>query len=230
MDTAGILARLETLSRPGALEGMSRFAIKTDKAYGVWIPDLRALAKELGRDHDLAQELWRIDCRETRILAAMVGEPARVNDALMEAWVVCFRDWEVCDQCCMNLFEKTGLAWKKALEWSCRPEEFVKRAGFVLMARLAVSHKTAADERFEVFFPAMIREACDSRNFVKKAVNWSLRQIGKRNMNLNSRALETAREIQALGDKTANWIAADALRELTDEKVRQRMAARRTAK
>ena len=229
MDIEGILKRLEALARPGTLEHKARFAIKTENAYGVWIPDLRALAKELGRDHDLARELWRIDCRETRILAAMVGEPARVDEALMEEWVVCFRDWEVCDQCCMNLFEKTDLSWKKALEWSGRPEEFVKRAGFVLMARLAVSNKTAADERFEVFFPIIVREATDPRNFVKKAANWALRQIGKRNMVMNARAVETAREIQALGDRTAKWIAADALRELTDEKIRQRLMARQTA-
>ena len=230
MDLTEIQTRLERLSRPGALEGMARFAIQTEKAYGVMIPDLRALAKELGRDHDLALELWKVDCRETRILASMVGAPARVDEALMEEWVLCFRDWEVCDQCCMNLFEKSPLAWSMALEWSTRPEEFVKRAGFVLMARLAVSDKAAANERFEAFFPAMIREATDPRNFVKKAVNWALRQIGKRNMVLNARAVETAREIQSLGDRTANWIAADALRELTGDKVRQRLETRRTAK
>jgi 3-methyladenine DNA glycosylase AlkD len=141
----------------------------------------------------------------------------------MEKWVLDFDYWEICDQCCMNLFEKTGFAYEKAIEWSLRDEQFVKRAGFVLMARLAVSDKKADDSRFEQFFPMMLREADDERNFVKKAVNWALRQIGKRNLGLNEKAIETAMEIQKIDSKSARWIASDAIRELSGEAVQKRL-------
>ena len=223
MNTKEIMARLENLGDPEARAGMARFGIEAGKALGVSIPNLRKLAREIGRDHDLASELWQAGLRETMILATLVEEPGLVTEDRMEAWVACFYDWEVCDQCCGNLFEKTPYAYDKAAAWSGRSEEFVKRAGFVLMARLALSDKKAADSAFDPFFPLMIREASDERNMVKKAVNWALRQIGKRNIPLNARAIETARRIQTLDSRSARWIASDALRELTGDKVQARL-------
>mgnify|MGYP005845212927 CR=1 FL=1 len=217
-----ILTRLEALSNPQAAEGMVRYGITGAKVYGVSVPNLRTMAKEIRRDHDLALQLWAVSSRETRILASMVADPRSVTDELMEAWVQDFDSWEVCDQCCMNLFKKTAFAYPKAVAWSSRDEEFVKRAGFVLMACLAVSDKKAVDEQFAAFFPLMLREAHDGRNYVKKAVNWALRQIGKRNPRLNQQAIKMARQMQQMDSPSAPWIAADALRELTSDAVQKR--------
>mgnify|MGYP000215224980 CR=1 FL=1 len=164
---------------------------------------------------------------ETRILASMTEQPEKVTEKQMEEWVKDFDYWEICDQCCMNLFEKTPFAYDKAVEWGQRDEEFVKRTGFVLMARLAVSDKKADDDVFEQFFPLIVRESCDSRNYVKKAVNWALRQIGKRNLYLHSKALETANEILSIDCPAARWIARDAIRELTGEKVQQKLLSKK---
>jgi len=153
----------------------------------------------------------------------MIDDPKMVTEEQMESWVKGFDSWDVCDQCCMNLFDKTSLAYHKAVEWSAREEEFIKRASFAMMACLAWHDKKADDKQFESFFPIIIREAPDNRNFVKKAVNWALRQIGKRNLSLNRKALETAREIQAMDSKSAKWIASDAIRELTSEAVLKRL-------
>lgn len=179
MQSDDILKRLKSLSDPRAVEGMAKYGITPERTYGVSIPNLRKIAKETGKDHELAKKLWESNIRETRILACMTDDPEMVSEEQMENWVKDFDYWEICDQCCMNLFEKTKFAYQKSIEWSSRDEEFVKRAGFVLMARLAFSDKKADDERFEKFFPIIKREATDNRNFVKKAVNWALRQIGK---------------------------------------------------
>jgi 3-methyladenine DNA glycosylase AlkD len=218
-----VIEKLESLSDSKTIEGMARFAITPEKAYGVSIPNLRRIAKEIGKDHALALQLWEPDIRETRILACMIDEPHMVTEEQIEQWVMDFDYWEICDQCCMNLFEKTTFAYQKAVEWSSRDEEFVKRAGFVLMARLAVSDKKAEDKDFEMFLPMIVREASDNRNFVKKAVNWALRQIGKRNLNLNRKAIKTANDIQKIDSKSARWIASDAIRELTGEAVQRRL-------
>jgi 3-methyladenine DNA glycosylase AlkD len=202
---------------------MARFGIKADKAFGVSVPALRKLAKSIGKDHRLAQGLWDSGLHEARELATMIADPKLVTDGLMEEWVKDIDSWDVCDHCCGNLWDKTPLAYRKAREWSRRPEEFVKRASFSLMAALAVHDKTASDAAFRKFLPIIKRESIDERNFVKKAVNWALRQIGKRNRNLNLTAIQTAREIQTLGSKSARWIAADALRELTNDSVQRRM-------
>jgi len=223
MEYEEILRRLESLANPEAVAGMARFGIASSKAYGVSVPNLRKIAREAGSDHCLAQRLWKRDRRETRILAGMVDDPGLVSEEQMERWVKDFRDWEVCDQCCMNLFHKTAFAYEKCLEWSGREEEFVERAGFALMARLAVSDKVASDAQFEAFLPTVKREAADGRNYVKKAVNWALRQIGKRNINLNRSAIRTAKEIQAMDSPSAKWVASDALRELTSEAVQERL-------
>ena len=218
-----IIEKLKNVSNPDAVKGMARFGITPENTFGVSIPNLRKIAKETKKNHALAQQLWESGFRETMILASMVDEVEMVTDEQMEEWVLDFDYWEICDQCCMNLFEKTGFAYEKAIEWSLRDEQFVKRAGFVLMARLAVSDKKADDSRFEQFFPMMLREADDERNFVKKAVNWALRQIGKRNLALNEKAIETAKEMQGIDSKSARWIASDAIRELSGEAVQKRL-------
>ena len=218
-----VLEQLQSLADPQAVAGMARFGITPAQTYGASLPQLRSLARRIGRDHDLALHLWEADVRETRILATIVADPKLVTEDLMEQWAKDFDYWEICDQCCMNLFERIELAYAKALEWSARNEEFVKRAGFVLMARLAVSDKKAADSRFEAFFPPILREAGDERNYVKKAVNWALRQIGKRNLALCSQAIAVAEQMRSMDSPSARWIATDALRELTSEAVQARL-------
>ena len=221
-----ILKKLKSLSDPKAVEGMARFGINPENTFGVSIPNLRKMAKETGRDRALAQQLWASGIHETRILASMIDDSEMVTEEQMERWVKDFDSWDVCDQCCMNLFEKTKFAYQKAVEWSSNDKEFIKRTGFALMARLAVSDKKADDKQFEPFLPIIKRESTDNRNFVKKAVNWALRQIGKRNLNLNGKAVETAKEIQEIDSKSAKWIASDALRELTSQAVLERLQAK----
>lgn len=213
-----ILGDLKARANPDNVAGMARYGISVTGCLGVPMPVLRKMAREIGRDHDLAEGLWRSGIHEARILAGLVDDPALVTGEQMERWVPDVDSWDICDQLCSNLFGRTGLARQKAEAWSGRPEVFVKRAGFVLMAVLAVHDKKAADAFFAAFLPLIAREATDERNFVKKAVNWALRQIGKRNQALNLLAVEAAREIGRMDSKSAKWIAADALRELTDEK------------
>lgn len=226
MKVEDVVQTLEKMSNPEIVEGMKKFGITPKRAYGISIPDLRKLAKEIGKNHLLAQELWEIDTRETRILATMIDDPEEVTEEQMERWVRDFDYWEICDQCCANLFSKTRFAYRKAVEWSSRDEEFVKRAGFVLMARLALADKKAGDKVFEEFLSVVKREAIDGydeRHYVKKAVSWALRQIGKRNIYLNKKAIGIAKEIGRVDSRIARWIASDALRELTSEAVAKRL-------
>ena len=218
-----VLDRLRAKARPDQLEGMARYGMASDSRLGVSIPDLRKMAKEIGKDHELSLTLWKTGVQEARILAAMIGRPEKVTDRHMEEWVKDINSWDVCDQVCMNLFEKVPLARKKINEWSNRDEEFVKRTAFSLIACLAWHDKDAADEDFIQFLPVIKKAATDERNFVKKAVNWALRNIGKRNLNLNERAIETAEEIRQIDSKAARWIASDAIRELTSEAVQKRL-------
>lgn len=224
VSVGAILERLRSLGDPRNCEGMGRFGINVEKAYGVSMPALRKLAKELGRDHELASDLWDSQIHEARILACLIDDPKLVTEAQMDSWVKDFDSWDVCDQCCMNLFDKTPYAYKKVIEWSCRKEEFVRRAAFSLMATLAVHDKKAADDVFLSFFPAIAAAASDDRNFVKKAVNWALRQIGKRNPVLNKVAIRAAEEIFRVDAVSARWIAADALRELRSDAVRKKLS------
>lgn len=224
MQYQDIIRKIESLADPAAVKGMTRFGINPENTYGVSIPTLRKMAKETGKDHALAQQLWVSGSHEARLLAAFIDRPEMVTEAQMESWVSDFDSWDVCDQCCGNLFDRTEFAHRKAIEWSEREEEFVKRAGFVLMATLSVHDKKADDEAFIKFLPIIKREATDGRNFVKKAVNWALRQIGKRNPDLNRAAIATAEEIRQNDAKSARWIAADAIRELTGEAVQKRLA------
>jgi 3-methyladenine DNA glycosylase AlkD len=202
---------------------MARFGINPKNTLGVSIPVIRGMAKEVGRDHRLAQQLWASGIHEARILAAMIDDPHQVTATQMESWVKDFDSWDVCDQCCSNLFDKTTLAHQKAREWSSRKEEFVKRAGFVLMASLAVHDKKASNSQFRSYLPVVERESTDERNFVRKAVNWALRQIGKRNLSLNRLALNTAERIQKKNSRSAKWIASDAIKELTSASVQKKL-------
>ena len=218
-----VLKKLQAKARPDQLEGMARYGIVAERRLGVSVPDIRKIAKELRRDHKLALELWKKGIPEARILAAMIDEPENLTEKQMEDWVKDINSWDVCDQVCMNLFEKTPLAWKKILDWAEREEEFVKRTAFALIACLAWHNKEAEDEKFTELFPVIRRGAMDERNFVKKAVNWALRNIGKRNPNLNKAAIGAAKEIQRIDSKASRWIASDAIRELESESVQRRL-------
>lgn len=214
-----IIKELDALSNQEDIEGRTRFGINSKKAYGVRMPELRQIASKASKNHELAEKLWEHGYSETRIMASMIEDPKTVTDKQMDKWAIEFDSWDVCDQCCMNLFRKTPYAYKKIFEWSQKDEEFVKRAAFTLIATLAVHDKKADDSKFEQIFPLIIRESNDNRNFVKKAVNWALRQIGKRNASLNKKAIEIAKEIYEIDSKSAKWIAKDALRELKSEKI-----------
>ncbi|MFC1937606.1 DNA alkylation repair protein [Chloroflexota bacterium] len=218
-----VLERLKSKARPDQLEGMARYGMAIECRLGVSIPDLRKIAKELRHEHKLALDLWETGIAEARIVAAMVFDPERLTEEQMEDWVKDINSWDVCDQVCTNLFEKTPLAWKKIIDWSEREEEFVKRTAFALIACLAWHDKQAKDEKFIELFPVIMRGATDERNFVKKAVNWALRNIGKRNPNLNKAVIDAAKEIQRLDSKAARWIATDAIRELESEAVQTRL-------
>ena len=223
MTYRAILQHLKSYYKPENVEGMARFGIVSKKVYGVPTPALRKLAREIGKDHQLAQRLWTTGILDARALAALIDDPAQVTEEQMEAWVRDFDNWATCDVCCSNLFDRTPFAHRKAAEWSKRDEEYVKRAGFALMAALAVHDKKASEAQFARFLKIIEREAADDRNFVRKAVNWALRQIGKRNLALNRKATQTAERIRSAGSRAGRWIAADALRELRSEAVQQRL-------
>jgi 3-methyladenine DNA glycosylase AlkD len=210
-----VLAELEAMADPSQLGGMARYGIRPARPLGgIRVPTLRAMARRIGRDHGLARDLWATGVHEARLLASMVADPTRVTEGEMEAWVVGLDSWDVCDQVCSNLWSRTPFAFTKAWEWSERDEEFVKRAAFALIAAAAVHRKSESDEAFVDLLPLIEREAGDPRNFVRKAVNWALRQIGKRNAKLNEAAVATARRILDDGERSARWVASDALREL----------------
>lgn len=193
---------------------MARFGINPKNTLGVKIPILRAIAKDIGKNHELAILAWKSGIHEMRILACLIDDVKMVGIKQMDIWVKDFDSWDVCDQVCSNLFDKTDCAFSKAKEWAKDSREFVKRAGYVLMATLAVHQKKAADADFLKFFPLIKQGATDERNYVKKAVNWALRQIGKRNNYLKKEAIKLAEEIKDIGSPTARWIALDTLREL----------------
>lgn len=218
-----IIKKLKSLSNSKNVEGMARFGINPEKALGINIPALRGMAKEIGKNHQLALQLWDSGIHEARILAGLIDEIEKVTEKQMENWVKDFDSWDVCDQVCSSLFDKTDFVWKKLEEFTKRKEEFVKRTGFTLMACLAVHDKKAQDKDFIKLLPIIKREATDERNFVRKAINWALRQIGKRNKNLNREAIKMAREILKMENKTAKWIASDAIRELTSENIKKRL-------
>jgi len=223
MEFTEIIKKLKSLSNPKNVAGMARFGINSQKTLGVNVPVLRQMAKEIGKNHQLALQLWDSGYHEARILAGFIDETEKVTEKQMEKWAKDFDSWDICDQTCSSLFDKTDFVWQKIEGLTKRKEEFVKRTGFTLMACLAVHDKKAQDKDFIKLLLMIKREATDERNFVKKAVNWALRQIGKRNKNLNKEAIKMAQEILKIDNKTAKWIAGDALRELTSENVRERL-------
>jgi 3-methyladenine DNA glycosylase AlkD len=218
-----VLERLQSASNPAAVRGMARFGITACKVFGWSTPALKKFAREIGRDHDLALRLWSTGILEARALAGLIDEKDKVTERQMERWVRDFDSWAVCDGTCLNLFRYTPFAYRKCREWSERQEEFVRRAAFALMACLAVSDKATNDRVFLRFLPRIKRQAGDERNYVKKSVNWALRQIGKRNRRLNQAAIRTALEIHRLNSSSARWIASDALRELRSPAVQRRL-------
>jgi 3-methyladenine DNA glycosylase AlkD len=238
MDTrerlSAVMDQLAAQASAESRAGMARYGINTDNAFGVSVYELRRMAKALGTDHDLALALWDTGNHEARLLAGMVDDPAAVTEAQMDAWAAAFDSWDVCDQMTSNLFDKTPFAYDKVREWSAADDEWVKRAAFATAAALAVQDKQAPDERFLAILELVRREAGDGRNFVKKAVNWALRNIGKRNAALHAAALDTAGAILAAAEvaaaidrrdpaaRSARWVARDALRELRSDKVLRR--------
>ncbi len=226
MNAEEVLARLDSISDRTRLEGMSRYGIKVDDALGVSMPEMRALARGIGRDHHLAMDLWHSGIHEARIMASLLADPKLLTEEQMEEMVGGLDSWDICDQCCSNLFSRSPMAVRKALEWSGREEEFQKRAGFATMAALAVHGKNLEDEEFKLLLEAVVEESSDDRNYVRKAVNWALRQIGKRDLHLNAMATEAAERISAKGDRASRWIASDALRELSSGAVQERLKSR----
>jgi 3-methyladenine DNA glycosylase AlkD len=223
MTAAELLQLIDGLASDTVRKSMQRFGIDTTNARGITTPVLKQIARKIGPNHRLAAQLWATGVFEARVIAAFVAEPAQVSPAQMERWVGDFDSWAICDACCCYVFRRTPHAWKKAVTWSARKGEFVKRAGFALMAYLAVHDRQAEDARFVALLPTIERESSDNRPFVRKAVNWALRQIGKRNSRLNARAIEAGERIRKNGTPAGRWIAADALRELRGDQVQARL-------
>ena len=227
MNADEIVKRLAMVGDPRNVEGMAHFGLTAKKSFGVPTPVLKSLAKEVKKStddrHALSLELWKTKIYDARALAFLIDDRKQVTEKQMEAWAKDFDNWGTVDGTCCYLFSRTPFAYKKAHEWAERKPEFVKRAAFALMAYLTVHDKKTPDERFIEFLPVIERHAGDDRNFVKKAVNWALRQIGKRNVNLNRQAIEAAKRIKEQGSNSARWIASNALRELRNEKVIARL-------
>jgi len=222
-----IIKKLNSLKNPKNAAGMARFGIRPKtKVLGVNIPKLREIAKQVGKSHELALKLFDSKIHEARILAGFIEEPENITEKQFEKWVKTFDSWDVVDQVCSNCLDKTKFARKKIFELAKRKEEFVKRTAFTLMCCLAVHDKKMPDKEFVKFFPLIKKASIDERNFVKKAVNWALRQIGKRNKNLHKEAIKLAKEIEKIDSKPAKWIASGAIRELTNKKYKERIYAK----
>jgi 3-methyladenine DNA glycosylase AlkD len=224
MNTNDVLTYLRRHGSSTVIEQMKRFGITDPKAFGTGTPVLRRLQKTIGTDHALALSLWKKGYYEARIVAAFIADPNLMTEATMESWTSEFDSWAVCDACCAEVFCDTPFAVRKAKEWTRRKEEYVKRAGFVLMATLAVHRKEIDDDIFRTFFPLIVRHATDERNFVRKGVNWALRQIGKKNPALNNAALTVANALSRHTDPTARWIGTDALKDLQSESTHRKFA------
>jgi len=209
-----VLSELKKLSSPKALAAQEYFGVAVENRLGLTTPQMRSIAKKIGTNHPLALQLWKTKIHEARHVATMIADPDQTTEKLMEQWLKDFNSWDIVDDCCSSLFRKTPLAYAKAMEWTSREKEFEKRAGFTMMAQLAVHDKKAGDHLMEQFFEHIIRESSDQRNFVRKAVNWALRQIGKRNERLCKKSIAVAKKIRQKNDPASKWIAADALREL----------------
>jgi len=220
---AEVMSELKKHADPKARAQLTYFGVNVPKAYGISAPVLHAFARHIGKDQSLAEELWSSGIHVARILAPLVGESEKITAAQMERWVRDFNSWDVVDTVCCYLYAAARPAWNKIYEWSDRSAEFQKRAAFSLAAYLSYKDKSAKDVEFKRFLPVIEREAHDERNFVRKAVNWALRNIGKRNLRLNAAAIRSAERIRQQGSRAARWIAADALRELKSEAVQTRL-------
>jgi 3-methyladenine DNA glycosylase AlkD len=230
MNYEEIIQKLQSLANPENVKGMARYGINQKNNLGISIYQLRPLAKEIGRNHALALRLWDSKLHDARLLACFIDDPKQITREQMDAWIKDFDSWDICDQACTSLFDLSSLAYEKVYQWVGYEKEFVKRAAFSLIAGLAVHDKNAMDKDFERFLPILVQNAVDERNYVKKAVNWALRNIGKRNLHLNKAALKTAKEIQKIDSKSARWIASDAIRELTSPKVLQKLERKKNKK
>jgi 3-methyladenine DNA glycosylase AlkD len=226
-DVESVVAALKRLATKRTLDGMARYAIPSDKAFGVAVGDIQKLGKRIGRNHELALALWETGWYEARMLAAFVGEPERVTPGQMDRWCRDFDNWAICDTICFHLFDRTPHAWQKVTEWAERKEEFVRRAAFALLACLALHDKRAESKQFLPCFPLIEAAAQDERNFVKKSVSWALRSLGRRTAPLHSPAVALARRLAASPDQTARWIGKDALRDLAKPAVMRRLAGTR---
>jgi 3-methyladenine DNA glycosylase AlkD len=229
-DVQAVLAWLKRTGTKANRDGMARYAIPADKAFGVTVGALRQQAKRLGPNHDLATALWTAGWYEARMLATFVAEPERVTPAQMDKWADDFDSWAICDTACFHLFDRTPHAWRKVAQWARRREEFVKRAAFALLWALSVHDKRAADAAFIRGLALAEHAATDERNFIKKAVNMALRAIGKRNRALNAATVTVARRLADSSNAAARWVGKDALRELTGPAVTRRLAARQPAR
>lgn len=229
-DVAYALKWLERRGTKKNRDGMARYGIVAKKVFGVSMGTMQTLAKELGRDHALSEGLWKTGWYEARMLASMVGEPERVTPGQMERWAKSFDNWAVCDTATFVLWDRSPHAWPKVREWSKRKEEFVKRAAFAMLASLTVHDKQAPDDRYLEGLVLIEREAYDQRNFVKKAVNWALRSIGKRSPALNKEAVAVARRLAEAEDPASRWVGKDALREITSPAVQARLTKRKKEK
>ncbi len=223
MDVDEILTKLKSLSNPEAVKGMARYGINPKNNLGISIYKLREIAKEIGQEHTLALKLWRTGIHDARLLACFIDNPSEVTGKQMDSWAKDFDSWDICDQACTSLFDLIPLAWTKVFEWAEHHDEFIKRGAFALIAGLTVHDKEASDEQFEQFIPLIEKHSCDERNYVKKAVNWALRNIGKRNKNLNTQMVKLSKQLLKTESKTAKWIASDALKELTSIKIQNRL-------
>jgi 3-methyladenine DNA glycosylase AlkD len=208
-----ILREMRRRANPSALEGMARFGIDTQSALGLNVPTIRAIAKRVGKNQSLAEELWDSKIHEARWLASLVADPNKITRSTMDRWTRDFNSWDVCDACCCDLFDRTPFVWQKIPRWAANKHEYVRRAAFSTLACAAVHLKSAEDQRFLDGLILVEKYAFDDRNFVRKAVNWALRNIGKRNARLLPAAVACAKRIRAQDTKSARWIAADALRE-----------------
>jgi 3-methyladenine DNA glycosylase AlkD len=226
VDKNEVMQWLERQGTRRTVEGMARYGIEAERAFGVPMATLLSLSKRLGKDHALSLALWESGWYEARLLAALVGDPERVTRRQMNAWAAGFENWADCDTVCFKLFDRTPFAWEKARQWSASPRELVKRGGFVLMACLALHDKTAPDKSFLAWLPIIEKGAHDERNFVKKGVSWALRVVGRRSQGLHAAAVEVARRLAASPEAGARWVGKDAIRELTSAKVRALMARR----
>ncbi|HYJ89424.1 MAG TPA: DNA alkylation repair protein [Pyrinomonadaceae bacterium] len=229
MDKDEVLKWLERKGTRKYVEGMSRYGIQTDKrVFGVSVGTLRSFAKQLGKDHALAAELWKSGCYEGQMLATLIDDRKLVTRSQMNAWAADFDNWAICDTACFHLFDRTPFAWQKAHQWSTSRHEFVKRAAFAMMAGLTIHDKAAPDKQFLELLPLIETGAHDDRNFVKKAVNWALRSIGKRSQALNTAAIASAKGLAQSEEAVCRWVGKDALRELSSQKVKSRLARRPT--